>query len=144
MLRLGAEVGMRRGEVAQVHSRDIIVDLTGWSLIVHGKGNRERIVPLPDGVALELRALPTGYAFPGQDAGHLSPRWVGTVISRLLPPGVTMHKLRHRFATRTYESSNYDIRVVQELLGHSSVNTTQIYIAVPDDRLRNAVVRAAA
>lgn len=64
ILRLAAEVGLRRAEVAQVHSRDLIEDLEGWSLIVHGKGGRQRVVPLPDGLAVALRARPAGWAFP--------------------------------------------------------------------------------
>lgn len=142
MLRLGAEVGLRRGEVAVAHSRDIIPDLAGWSIVVHGKGGRERIIPLPDSLAATLRSFPAGYLFPGNDGGHLSPRWVGTLISRLLPDGYTMHKTRHRFATRAYEVER-DIRVVQQLLGHASPATTAVYVGVDRGRLR-ATVEAAA
>lgn len=142
MLRLGAELGLRRGEVAQVHSRDLFEDLTGWSLVVHGKGGKERLLPITDGIAAELRALPRGFAFPGRDRGHLSPRWVGTLVGRLLPEGHTMHGLRHRFATRSYEVDR-DLAVVQELLGHASPATTRRYVAVGRDRLR-ATVEAAA
>lgn len=144
MLRLSAEVGLRRAEVAQVHTDDLLPDLIGTSLRVHGKGGRERVIPLPEALAAALRGLPYGYAFPGEYGGHLSPQWVGILVARLLPPGLTMHTLRHRFATRTYDSSGKDIRVVQELMGHASVNTTQAYIAVPDHRLRSAVEGAAA
>lgn len=142
MLRLGAEVGLRRAEVAQVHSRDLFEDLTGWSLVVHGKGGKERLMPITDGIAVELRLLPRGFAFPGRDHGHLSPRWVGTMVGRLLPEGHTMHGLRHRFATRSYEVDR-DLAVVQELLGHASPATTRRYVAVGRDRLR-ATVEAAA
>lgn len=138
MLRLAAEVGLRRGEVAQVHSRDLFEDLTGWSLVVHGKGGKERVVPLTSGIAHELRSLPAGWAFPGDYEGHLSPRWVGTLVGRLLPGGHTMHGLRHRFATRSYEV-DHDLAVVQELLGHASPATTRIYVAVGRDRLRATV-----
>lgn len=142
MIRLGAELGLRRGEVAQVHSRDLFEDLTGWSLVVHGKGGKERLMPITDGIAIELRSLPRGFAFPGHDHGHLSPRWVGTLVGRLLPEGHTMHGLRHRFATRSYEVDR-DLAVVQELLGHASPATTRRYVAVGRDRLR-ATVEAAA
>lgn len=138
MLRLAAECGLRRAEVACVHSNDLIQDLTGWSLIVHGKGNKIRVVPLPAVVARRLRELPEGYAFPGGDDGHLSPWWVGTLISRLLPEGWTMHTLRHRAATRWYSVDN-DLLTVQQLLGHASPNTTQAYVAVPDVAKRRLV-----
>lgn len=142
MLRLSAELGLRRAEVAQVHSRDLIRDLDGWSLVVHGKGGRDRVVPMPRLLSRDLRALPPGWAFPGDDRGHLSPRWVGTLVARLLPDGVTMHALRHRFATRTYEVER-DVFVVQELLGHASPATTRAYVLVEHARLRSTVEAAA-
>lgn len=143
MLRLAAECGLRRAEVARVHSRHLIEDLGGWSLVVLGKGNRERIVPLPHDLARELRNLPPGWAFPGDDCGHLSPRWVGTLVSRALPGDWTMHKLRHRAATRWY-SIDRDVFTVQDLLGHASPATTRAYVAIPNDALRRTVEAAAA
>lgn len=142
MLRLAAECGLRRAEVAQVHSRDLVEDLAGWSLRVIGKGQRERVVPLPRGLAAELRALPRGYAFPGDDHGHLSPRWVGTLVGNLLPDGWTMHKLRHRAATRWY-AVDRDTFTVQDLLGHASPATTRAYVAIPNESLRRTVEAAA-
>lgn len=139
-VRLGSEAGLRRGEMVRVHARDIISDLTGYSLIVHGKGNRIRIVPLNDSLARKLREVTShgGYAFPGDDNGHLSAGWLGRLISRALPQGVTPHALRHRFATRAYSASR-DVFAVQELLGHSSPETTRRYVQVDADRLRGVV-----
>ncbi|HWJ10977.1 MAG TPA: tyrosine-type recombinase/integrase [Nocardioides sp.] len=137
--RLAAEQGLRRAEVAVIHSRDLYEDLGGWTLVVHGKGGRERHVPLLDDIARELRALPAGWAFPGRDGGHLSPRWVGKLITRLLPADYTMHKLRHRAGTRWYDASDHDLFAVQELLGHASPATTRIYVAVDAKRLRRTV-----
>ncbi|BAH52309.1 tyrosine-type recombinase/integrase [Rhodococcus opacus] len=142
MLRLASECGLRRAEVALVHSRDLSEDLCGWSLVVHGKGRKDRVLPLPDEIAAELRRLPRGWAFPGNDCGHLSPRWVGKLMTELLPDDWTMHKLRHRFATRAYRNTR-NIRAVQQLLGHESVATTQVYTAVDDDELRAAMNAAA-
>lgn len=142
MLRLAHDVGMRRGEVAQVHSADLFRDLVGWSLRVHGKGSRNRDIPLPDDLARMLRALPEGYAFPGRDHGHLSARWVGRLVGRTLPEGVTMHMLRHACATELHDAT-HDLRAVQELLGHASVATTQRYVAVRRDHLRAMVAARA-
>lgn len=139
MLRLAVELGMRRGEVSRVHSDDLLRDLLGWSLRVHGKGARDRIVSLPDALARELRRLPAGWAFPGNDHGHLSARWVGTLVGRMLPVGVTMHQLRHRFATDVHRSTG-DVLLVQRLLGHASPATTQRYIAPDDEAARAAVL----
>lgn len=142
MLRLAAEIGLRRAEVAVGHSRDIYEDLGGHSLTVHGKGDKERSVPLPPGLAAELRALPRGYFFPGADNGHLSPRWVGKLVTLLLPEELTMHTLRHRFATRAY-AVDKDVFIVQELLGHASPATTRRYVQVPREGLRRTVLAAA-
>jgi integrase/recombinase XerC len=142
MVRLAAEMGMRRAEVATVHSRNIIEDLEGWSLIVMGKGRKERTIPMPASLAAELRALPPGWAFPGQIDGHLSPRYVGTLVSRLLPDAWTMHKLRHRAATRWY-AVDRDVFTVQDLLGHASPATTRAYVAIPNESLRKTVEAAA-
>lgn len=138
MVRLAAEVGLRRTEVARVHSRDLLEGVDGWSLLVHGKGARDRLVPLPAQLAGELRGLPEGWAFPSDRGGHLTPRRVGNLVSALLPEGVTMHALRHRFATRAYGLSS-DVFAVQQLLGHASPETTRRYVAVAQERLRATV-----
>lgn len=138
MLRLAAEVGLRRAEVAKVHTRDIFEDLAGWSLRVHGKGGRERVVPLPGSLARVLVDVEAGYVFPGLDGGHLSPRWVGRLIADLLPEGWTMHTLRHRFATRAYALRS-DILMVQELLGHSSPGTTRRYVEITRTPMRELI-----
>jgi integrase/recombinase XerC len=138
MLRLANELGMRRGEVAQVHSRDTTRDLLGWSLHVHGKGSRDRVVALPDSLSRALREEPAGFLFPGADHGHLSARWIGTLVSRTLPTGVSMHALRHLCATELHDDT-HDLRAIQQLLGHASVATTERYVAVRPDAVRSMV-----
>lgn len=144
MLRLAAEAGLRRAEVAQVlPQRDLIDDEHGWSLVAHGKGSRDRIVPLAAELARELRLAGPGWLFPSSRGGHLSAHTVGGRISRLLPDGVTMHALRHRFASVAYKRSGGDMFAVQQLLGHASAATTQIYVLV-DEETRRRVVDAVA
>lgn len=138
MLRLAAEVGMRRAEVAQVHSRDVMDDFVGHSLRVHGKGGVVRTVPLPQSLGRTLAAMEPGYLFPGDDHGHLSPRYVGRLIRDLLPGDWTMHTLRHRFGTRAYALTS-DLLLVQEMLGHASPATTRRYVEYDRDRMRVAV-----
>lgn len=136
MIRLGAECGLRRGEIARVHSDDVVADSAGRSLIVRGKGDKQRIVPLSDdlaGIIMDAR----GYLFPGRFGGHVEESYIGDHISRLLPDGYAAHTLRHRFATTAY-AATHDLFVVAELLGHESVETTEHYVAMPDGRLREA------
>ena len=136
MIRLGAECGLRRGEIARVHSDDVVPDNVGRSLMVRGKGDKQRIVPMPDDLADMVMAA-HGYLFHGRFGGHVEESYVGDHISRLLPNGYGAHTLRHRFATATY-AATHDLFVVAELLGHESVETTEHYVAMPDGRLREA------
>lgn len=143
MIHLAARAGLRCCEVAQVHERDVIDDLIGKSLRVTGKGGRTRIIPIADDLARMIRDHADGFLFPGAIDGHLSAGYVSKLVSRALPEGTTAHQLRHRFASRAYAGSGYNLRAVQELLGHSSVATTQVYTAVDDDDLRRAALSAA-
>lgn len=138
MLRLAAEVGMRRSEVAQVHTDDLMEDLVGRSLIVHGKGGKRRIVPLPTSLGRTIATAERGYLFPGNDGGHLSPRYVGKLIRDIMPGDWTMHTLRHRFGTRAYALTS-DLLLVQEMLGHASPTTTRRYVEYDRTRMRAAV-----
>ena len=136
MIRLGAECGLRRGEIAAVHSDDVVADSAGRSLIVRGKGDKQRIVPLPGDLGCIIMDA-RGYLFPGRFGGHVEESYIGDHISRLLPDGYAAHTLRHRFATTAY-AATHDLFVVAELLGHESVETTEHYVAMPDGRLREA------
>lgn len=150
MLRLAGEAGLRRAEICQVHTRDLIDGHNGPQLLVHGKGNKERIVPITNELAALIRAgaaghttgaAARGWLFPGGRDGHLAERWVGKLMSEALPDHWSAHTLRHRFATRAYRGSR-NLRAVQELLGHESVKTTEIYTAVDDDEMRAAMMAA--
>lgn len=141
MIDLAAKQGLRRAEVAAVHSRDLVADADGWALVVHGKGSRDRLVPLFGDVAERIRRRGFGFLFPSPAGGHLSPNRVGVLVSAALPPGWTAHSLRRRFATRAYEGG-HDLRSVQRLLGHASIETTQRYIAVGAADMRAAMMFA--
>lgn len=145
VLSCAAGAGLRRAEIARINSRDLTQDPCGWSLLVHGKGERQRVVPISDGLALAIRRAclsGCGWAFPGDDGGHLSPRWIGRLATRALPGEWTLHTLRHRFATRAHDGT-HDLIAVQRLLGHASVATTQRYVATGQDALRRAMLAAA-
>ena len=118
------------------------------AITVTGKGNKTRMVPvlpqvaksIADYVALCPLNLPDdGPLFVGARGGPLSPRIVQLAMARLrgalgLPDTATPHALRHSFATHLLARGG-DLRAIQELLGHASLSTTQIYTAVDSERL---------
>lgn len=150
MALLAGEAGLRRSEVALSHRDDLFDDGIGSALIVHGKGGKQRIVPVTDRLASAIRAhCNRGYLFPGQIVepgqtdGHISAHYVGKLIGDLMPDGWSMHKLRHRYATRGYAGTG-NLRAVQEALGHASVATTQRYTAVSSSQVRSVSEAAGA
>jgi integrase len=151
MLRLAAEAGLRRAEVAQVHTDDLRDSAGGPQLLVHGKGARERVIPITDELAEAIEAGPAGHTlgapsqgwlFPGDIGGHLSPRRVGELCADVMPGVWTMHSLRHRAGTKAHEGT-MDLRAVQMFLGHSSLSVTERYVATSDKAIRAAMMAAA-
>lgn len=141
MILLAAECGLRRGEICQVHTNDVVTGARGeFTLIVHGKGDKQRNVPLPKDLAREILAA-QGYLFKGRWGGHVEESYVSSHVSKLLPRGYSCHKLRHRFATVAY-SDSHDLLAVSRALGHSSTETTECYVALPDGALRELVTAA--
>lgn len=138
MIELGCWAGLRRAEIANLHSDDLI----GARLRICGKGGHVRIVPISAKSAAAIAARGPGYVFPGRWPGQpMRPDTVGKRIKRALGPGWTAHTLRHGFATAAYRSG-HDLRAVQELLGHASPATTARYVAVDDDAARAAAAAA--
>jgi integrase len=139
MLRLAAEAGLRRAEIAGLRVADLSGGRGRAVLLVAGKGGRDRRVPISNGLGAAIREHADGreWLFPSQSGGHISAQWAGELCSIALGGRWTLHTLRHRFGTAAYRGS-HDLRAVQELLGHSSPATTQIYIAVNEDALREA------
>lgn len=127
----------------------------GEVMRIHGKGNKERVVPVipaaRDAVAEYLRlcpfeASPEEAIFRGVRGGPLNPRAIQRVLenTRLqlgLPASATPHAMRHSFATHLL-SAGGDLRAIQELLGHSSLSTTQTYTAVDTTRLMEVYAKA--
>lgn len=143
ILRLACEYGLRRSEISQIRvPEDLARDLLGWTLIVHGKGRKKRLIPLEDDMAQELIDLDPGWAFRGNQAGHLSPAWIGRLASSALNEHWTLHTLRHRFATEGWRATR-DLYGVQQLLGHASPDTSLTYIAPDIEGLRAIVSKVA-
>ena len=137
MILLAGWAGLRRGEICRLKRTDLTGGPGAWTITVRGKGNKQRSIPIKDALADAIINHPWtgGYLFPGNDNGHLSPNRTGVLLSKLLGPGWTGHKLRHRYASRGYAATR-DMMAVQQALGHSSPAVTQRYVHVPSDAVR--------
>ena len=148
--------GMRVSELAALNLGDL--DLDAGEARVIGKGNKERIVLLGTPAVAAVRAyfdqgrpaqlgkMPSHAAFLNRQGGRLSSRSVDTLVRTAgvaagIRQTVTPHLLRHTFATHMLDGGA-DLRVVQELLGHESVVTTQIYASVTQRRAREIYLKA--
>jgi integrase/recombinase XerC len=145
--------GLRISEALSLKRNDVAA--TTDALTITGKGNKTRMVPvlpqvtklIADYLAICPYALPPdGALFVGAKGGPLSPRIVQLTMARLrgalgLPDSATPHALRHSFATHLLARGG-DLRAIQELLGHASLSTTQIYTAVDAERLLDVYASA--
>lgn len=131
-LRLNELIGLR------------VKDIDSSNMIIHinmGKGKKDRKVMLSEILLADLRAYyqnfkPQEYLFEGQSGGKYSGRSVQSVVKQASRKAgiwkpVTPHVLRHSFATHLLENGT-DVRFIQELLGHNSVKTTEIYTHITD------------
>ncbi len=144
VLELLYAAGLRVSELCGLDRRG--VDLSGRTVTVLGKGGKERRVPIHDRAASALQQWlgegrtqmpgPADAVFVNQRGNRLGPRDVRRILDRLALSPTHPHALRHTFATHLLDGGA-DLRVVQELLGHSSLATTQIYTHVSKERLRS-------
>ncbi|MCC6237003.1 MAG: tyrosine-type recombinase/integrase [Dehalococcoidia bacterium] len=155
LLELLYAAGLRVSEAAGIDTRDL--DLVNQQVVVTGKGDRTRValfgVPARDALKTYIergrphlaRGAETAL-FLNRSGGRLTARSIQALVRRTgvargLRQGVHPHLLRHSFATHMVEQGA-DLRVVQHLLGHASIDTTQIYTAVTPAR-REAIVASA-
>ena len=140
--------GLRISEALGLKRRDVPMPGKGDVLVVTGKGNKTRMVPVLQNVLALIQDYavscphplpPEGPMFVGTRGGPLSPRIIQLTMARLrgalgLPDSATPHALRHSFATHLLGRGG-DLRAIQELLGHASLSTTQIYTGIDSERL---------
>ncbi|MBD9450923.1 MULTISPECIES: site-specific tyrosine recombinase XerD [unclassified Rhizobium] len=158
LLELLYATGMRVSELVSLPAR--VLDQDGRFLMIRGKGNKERLVPLSQSaiVALKLygRMLAaendaakvlqeSPWLFPAASKEGYLPRQVFArdlknlaIRAGLTPSMISPHVMRHAFASHLL-ANGADLRVVQELLGHSDISTTQIYTHVLEERLQQLV-----
>jgi integrase/recombinase XerC len=160
MLETFYATGMRLSELAGLNLPD--VDLVSDQVKVRGKGRKERILPLGSHAVRALRryyqardelltALPAGRAdhravFLSGRGARLAPRSIQAIVRRYFAAigsrsGLKTHSLRHSFATHLLDAGA-DLRAVQELLGHSSLSTTQVYTHTSVERLKKVYQQA--
>ena len=155
IITLFLNCGMRLSELVGINIKDI--DFNDCKLNVIGKGNKERTIYLNkaciNSINEYLKVRPnTKIKHDSNDALFLSERRERisnrtvqyTVEKELRKAGLdtkkySTHKLRHTAATLMYKYGNVDIRALQELLGHESISTTEIYTHVDNEQVRNAV-----
>ena len=148
--------GIRLSELVGINISNI--DFTENKMTVIGKGNKERTIYLNDS---SIRAIKSYMAtrppkeklkeadqdalFLSERLERISNRTVQYIVKRELAKAgldtrkYSVHKLRHTAATLMYQYGQVDIRALQELLGHESISTTQIYTHVENEQVRNAV-----
>jgi site-specific recombinase XerD len=144
VLELLYAAGLRVSELCGLDGDGI--DLTGRTVTVLGKGNKQRRVPIHDEAVAALAAWldegraqmpgPPAAVFVNQRGARLGPRDVRRILDRKAAAPTHPHALRHTYATHLLDGGA-DLRVVQELLGHASLATTQIYTHVSKERLRS-------
>ena len=159
ILELFYSTGMRLSELQGLNRGDI--DAVSQQVKVRGKGRKERIVPMGDHATRALRAyearrdelalalrgqVDRNAVFLGRTGRRMSVRAVQKVVSGFLDAvdedaGLSTHSLRHSFATHLLDAGA-DLRAVQELLGHASVSTTQIYTHTSVERLKDVYRKA--
>lgn len=145
LLELLYATGMRVSELISLPRAAVMRDAQFLSIV--GKGSKERVVPLNDrsrdALGAYLPNVPVGkFLFPAKGKeGHLSRQVFArqlkdvAIAAGLAPSRVSPHVLRHAFASHLLEGGA-DLRIVQALLGHSDISTTQIYTHILDERLR--------
>jgi len=156
VLQLGARAGLSAKEIAGLHSRDIMLDERPRLRVVHGKGGKERVVPLNTKVLHALQKLgieQTGYVFPGRVDGqprlhsdrktHMKAGSISRMVTRhfqQLGIDSTCESLRQRFFKAAFKETK-DMRLVQELAGHERITTTVEYTAVNEEATAEAIDR---
>ena len=155
IITLFLNCGMRLNELVGINLDDIRND----TLLLRGKGNKERMIYLNqaciDALSDYLKYRNSNFSkikpssknalFIGRNGNRIGARRVEMIVSDTLKKagldgkGYSVHKLRHTAATMMYQHGNVDVRVLQEILGHVNLGTTQIYTHISDNQIKKAI-----
>ena len=133
LLRTIYVTGMRASEVCSIRVEDI--DFEEETITVHGKGGKVRTVFCDTDTLASMQKY-----LNGRTEGRVFPmttRNLRRIVSLYAPEGISPHKIRHSYASELYRRS-HDLQLVQETLGHSSIQTTQVYIHTDMEERRKA------
>lgn len=154
ILTIFLNCGLRLAELCSLNVTDIKPDAT---MVVTGKGNKERLIYLNDACMTAIKEYlavrpsedivyeDRNALFISRNHRRISPKTVQHLVKTFLEKagldgqGYSTHKLRHTAATLMYQHGEVDIRVLKDILGHANLGTTQIYTHVSDSQIKNAV-----
>ena len=151
IIDLALQAGLRVGEISNLEIKDLFIDKGHSHIhIRQGKGNKSRLVTIGESLRNHLRRYlkerksKSQNLFTSERSDHMSTSAIQKVVKKAmknsnLPAHYSAHSLRHTYATLLYRSSGNNLRLVQQQLGHSSVQTTTVYANVMNEDVEKAV-----
>lgn len=153
IIELALGTGLRVSELADLRVQDLYIKKGQHALHVrNGKGGKDRVVQFSSKLKklileyLDYRKSDSPYLFPSKRGEQITRFGISQVFKQWaqrsgLPSHYSIHSLRHTYATNLYKASGYNLRLVQQQLGHSSVSTTSVYSGVVSKDLDDALER---
>ena len=151
IIDLALQGGLRVGEISNFEIKDLYIEKGHSHLLIRqGKGNKSRLVTIGESLRNHLRRFlkernsKSLNLFTSERSDHMSTSAIQKVVKKSmkiagLPAHYSVHSLRHTYATLLYKSSGNNLRLVQQQLGHSSVQTTTVYANVMNEDVEKAV-----
>ena len=148
---LALQTGLRVGEISNLEIKDLFIEKGHSHIHVRqGKGNKSRLITIGDSLKnhirqyLKERKAKSHHLFTSERSDKMTTSAIQKVVKKAmklagLPQHYSVHSLRHTYATLLYRSSGNNLRLVQQQLGHSSVQTTTVYANVMSEDVEKAV-----
>ena len=151
IIDLGLQAGLRVGEISNLEIKDLFIEKGHSHIHVRqGKGNKSRLITIGESLRIHLRRYlkerksKIQNLFTSERSDMMTTSAIQKVVKKVmklagLPSHYSVHSLRHTYATLLYKSSGNNLRLVQQQLGHSSVQTTTVYANVMSEDVEKAV-----